>query len=251
MRGEPKRKIRDKVEAALAAFHCLHLAGRMSQFLSGGEAQRVSLARALVYDPELLLLDEPFASIDTPTRVQMLTDLKRLALKLGITAIMVSHNFEDVLYFADRVLVLTDGEIVQEGYPEKILRQPVNRAVAELTGMDNIFPCSVHNSDEAIVTLSNGMQFAYQGQIPAGAAFCCLPGDVICLFASELAVPQGWVVWQGVIHQVVPGFGVHRIILDVEGILFTVRVPREQALDYSQLGMTVYFAFYPENAHLV
>lgn len=254
LRGMDKQKIKKKVQTTLEAFHCLHLAQREAQCLSGGEAQRVSLARSLVYSPELLLLDESFVALDVSTRVLLLADLKKLARSLGITVLFISHNYNDVLYFSERVLVLFKGQIIQEDCPERIMRRPVNQAVAELTGMDNILPCSVEKVDDIVgsrVTLAQGVQFDYPGPVPTVVTACCLPGDSLCIFDSVLSVPVGWTTFSGVVCQVVPGIGVYQVTVEVREILFSVRVPREQATRGMQPGLNVQVAFQLEEVQLL
>jgi tungstate transport system ATP-binding protein len=97
--------------------------------LSGGEAQRVSLARAFVLDPELLLMDEPFSAVDPQTRTQLLKDLSRVLAQDHRTTIFVTHNLKEAAQFGDRVAVMIDGELKQVGKPRQIKAKPVNAAV--------------------------------------------------------------------------------------------------------------------------
>jgi ABC-type proline/glycine betaine transport system ATPase subunit len=106
------------------------LARRASQ-LSGGEAQRVSLARAFVLDPELLLMDEPFSAVDPPTRAQLLHDLSNLLSQDQRTTIFVTHNLKEAAQVGDRVAVVIKGELKQVGAPQKIKENPVDETVAE------------------------------------------------------------------------------------------------------------------------
>ncbi len=106
------------------------LARRASQ-LSGGEAQRVSLARAFVLDPELLLMDEPFSAVDPPTRAQLLHDLSNLLSQDQRTTIFVTHNLKEAAQVGDRVAVVIKGELKQVGAPQDIKENPVDETVAE------------------------------------------------------------------------------------------------------------------------
>lgn len=115
-----------------------HLAERRAADLSGGEQQRVAIARALVTEPEVLLLDEPFSQVDVMMRKQLRADLKRLTTHLGITMILVSHDPFDGLSLADQMVVIRQGQLLQNDHPQEIMNQPTNAYVAELLGEANI-----------------------------------------------------------------------------------------------------------------
>jgi tungstate transport system ATP-binding protein len=99
--------------------------------LSGGEAQRVSLARAFVLDPELLLMDEPFSAVDPQTRTQLLRDLSRVLAKDHRTTIFVTHNLKEAAQFGDRVAVLIDGKLKQVGRAKQIKEKPIDKSVKD------------------------------------------------------------------------------------------------------------------------
>src|SRR5450759_56713 len=122
-------------------------AGKQTSTLSGGEAQRIALARALVIEPEVLLLDEPFASLDTPTRRALQEDVKRILTDLGMTAIFVTHDQEEAARLGDRIMVLEDGKVAQSGSPREIFYEPRNEFVASFVGFENIYDGEVVASD--------------------------------------------------------------------------------------------------------
>ena len=130
LRGVPKRERRPRVERWLSRLGIAHLAGRQARTLSGGEAQRTSLARALVLEPELLLLDEPFAALDAPTREALADDLLPLLRETTTTTVMVTHDRDEALEIGDRLGVILDGRLVQVDRPERIVAAPANEAVA-------------------------------------------------------------------------------------------------------------------------
>jgi tungstate transport system ATP-binding protein len=107
------------------------LLGRRAGQLSGGEAQRVSLARAFVLDPELLLMDEPFSAVDPPTRAQLLIDLSSLLSQDHRTTIFVTHNLKEATQISDRVAVIINGELKQVGTPKEIKAKPADKSVKE------------------------------------------------------------------------------------------------------------------------
>jgi ABC-type sugar transport system ATPase subunit len=115
-----------------------YLLTRKTDQLSGGERQRVALARLLVSSPRLLLLDEPFSNLDMVHKSILKTVIKDISENLGISCILVSHDPVDNLSWADKLLVIKDGEILQKGSPEEIYRQPINEYVAGLFGKYNL-----------------------------------------------------------------------------------------------------------------
>jgi tungstate transport system ATP-binding protein len=130
-RGMPKEEIQPRVEKWLAQMGIPHLKARRAVELSGGEAQRVSLARALVLEPELLLLDEPFAALDPPTRTRLLDDLRRILPESGTTTIFVTHNLSEARQLAGRMVVLLNGRIHQQGPVQQVMDESAASEVAE------------------------------------------------------------------------------------------------------------------------
>ena len=113
---------------------------RKTDMLSGGQQQRVALARALVDKPQILLLDEPLAALDLKLRQAMQYELKEMQRKLGITFVFVTHDQEEAMTMSDRIVVMKEGVIQQEGTPKSIYNEPINRYVANFIGETNIIP---------------------------------------------------------------------------------------------------------------
>jgi ABC-type sugar transport system ATPase subunit len=111
-----------------------HLVNRRTDQLSGGEKQRIALARLLITSPKLLILDEPFSNLDAIHKKTIKSVIQDISEKLSITCIMVSHDPADILSWADHIIVMKDGAIIQEGTPESIYKQPVNEYCAGLFG---------------------------------------------------------------------------------------------------------------------
>ncbi|MCV2866802.1 ABC transporter ATP-binding protein [Albidovulum sediminicola] len=142
--------------AALEALTLVGLADRFDQRpnqLSGGQRQRVALARAIVRRPKVLLLDEPLSALDARLREQMQIELKHLHDKVGITFIMVTHDQTEALVMSDRVVVMEQGRIAQEGKPQDLYDHPVSPYVANFIGTTNFVPATVADATEAAATI--------------------------------------------------------------------------------------------------
>jgi molybdate transport system ATP-binding protein len=132
-----------RVNSLLEAFRISGLARRKARDISGGESQRVALARTLVTDPQLLLLDEPLAALDHPTKSQIIDDLRHWNRAHTIPVLYVTHSREEVFALGERVIVLDGGKIVEEGTPHDVLSAPHMETVAQLVGFENIFDAVV------------------------------------------------------------------------------------------------------------
>lgn len=132
-----------RVNSLLDAFRISHLAARKARSISGGESQRVALARTLVTDPEFLLLDEPLAALDSPTKAQIIDDLRAWNHAHSIPILYVTHSREEVFALGDRVIVLDAGRVLAQGTPHEVLSAPYIETVAQLAGFENIFTAVV------------------------------------------------------------------------------------------------------------
>ncbi len=140
----PKEQVKTKVESMLRLVNLSGYESRNINQLSGGQQQRVAIARALVNEPRVLLLDEPLGALDLKLRKEMQMELKRIQQALKITFIYVTHDQEEALTMSDRVLVMKDGKILQNGTPEDIYNEPVNAFVADFIGESNIVSGVMH-----------------------------------------------------------------------------------------------------------
>ncbi len=176
-----------RVEHWLSRFGITQLAQRQARTLSGGEAQRTSLARAFVLAPELLLLDEPFAGLDPPARSIIQTDVRQALAETGTTAILVTHDRDEALFFGHRVAVLIGGRLRQIGPTEEVFSRPADAEVAELVGVENVLAGRVVEAVSGVVTIASGdLRLAAVSDLPIGQrVLVCVRPDDITLSQSE------------------------------------------------------------------
>jgi iron(III) transport system ATP-binding protein len=143
IRGEPTARIKARVDALLEVVRLSHLAARYPWQLSGGQQQRVAIARAIAVEPKLLLLDEPLSALDAKVRVELQSEIRDLQQRLGILTLMVTHDQEEALTLADRIVCMEHGRIAQIGRPEELYRRPANRFVADFVGLSNFIELEI------------------------------------------------------------------------------------------------------------
>lgn len=119
-----KGRIRERVDYWLEQFGVIHLSKQSARSLSGGEAQRVSLARAFAMEPDVLFLDEPFSALDAPTKEGLRIDLAQVFKSTQATTVLVSHDFKDIAHLTNRALILLNGQVMAEGSPSELLKGP-------------------------------------------------------------------------------------------------------------------------------
>jgi sulfate transport system ATP-binding protein len=160
-----KAEIARRVRELLALVQLDGLADRLPSQLSGGQRQRVALARALAVEPRVLLLDEPFGALDARVRRDLRRWLRRLHDELGLTSVFVTHDQEEALELADRVVVMNLGRIEQVGTPDEVYHEPATRFVTEFMGEVNVFRARVERGSAWV----SGAAFALDGELGDGA----------------------------------------------------------------------------------
>ena len=146
--GTTKVKIDDKVRKMLALVKLSDYGKRKPNQLSGGQSQRVALARSLIKEPKVLLLDEPLAALDKKLRQSTQFELMDIQEELGVTFVIVTHDQEEAMTLSDRIAVMEEGEFVQIGTPNSIYEHPNSKFVADFIGNINMFDAKVISSDE-------------------------------------------------------------------------------------------------------
>ena len=181
IRRMKRGEIRDRTMEQLERFGISHLNDRSAKTLSGGEAQRTSLARAFALQPEILLLDEPFASLDPPTRDSLIEDLEHILQQTQTTAIFATHDRLEALRLSDRIAVMNQGKILQIGSPEEVMNHPVNEIVASFVGVETILTGKViKKNGGTFVTSVEGREIEAVGDAHLGetVVLCIRPENV-------------------------------------------------------------------------
>jgi putative spermidine/putrescine transport system ATP-binding protein len=153
MRKTPKQELTRRVDEAVRLVQLEEHQHKFPAQLSGGQQQRVAIARAIVLEPPLVLMDEPLSNLDAALRLEMRTEIRRLHQSLGLTTVYVTHDQEEALALADRLVVLRLGEVQQVGSPEEVYAHPVNRYVAGFMGYRNMIPVTVTAQDDERATV--------------------------------------------------------------------------------------------------
>ncbi len=161
LRGVKREEIRDRALKWLERFGIASLEKRQARTLSGGEAKRVSLARAFALQPEVLFLDEPFAALDSPTRQALIEDFGSVLRETKVSTIMVTHDRNEALVLADRVAVLIGGHIRQIGNPEEVFSYPVDEEVAGFVEAGNVIHGVVSSQSEGLISIDTGERQLY------------------------------------------------------------------------------------------
>lgn len=169
-----KAAIDARVEELLRLVRLEGLGQRFPGQISGGQRQRVALARALAVDPKVLLLDEPFGALDANVRRELRRWLREIHSELGITTLFVTHDQEEALDLADRVVILKDGQIVQQGTPEDVCRDPKSAFVMKFLGDTNVLSATVVNGEAH----TGGTTIAAPGLADGKAEIHARPGDL-------------------------------------------------------------------------
>ncbi len=151
-----RQEIQEKVQKIISMVKLDSLEKRYPRELSGGQQQRVALARALVMEPSIILLDEPLSNLDAKLRVEMQEEIKRIQRLLGITTIIVTHDQEEAISLADRVVVMDKGQIVQVGHPEEVFENPADASIADFMGFVNFFDGMIESVSEGTLTVRSG-----------------------------------------------------------------------------------------------
>ena len=249
MAGELKRRRLDELLAltGLKPQRALH-----PRQLSGGQRLRVALARALAVNPDVLLLDEPFAALDVPTRQTLMDDLQRLLAETETAAIMVTHDRNEALRLAEYVAVLIDGRVRQTGTPAQVFASPADEEVAAFVGVETITAGRVRELDEGVpvVEVAGHLVEGGSGVAPGDDVLVCLrPEDITISLDTQASSARNHLPAR--VTRVVPSGPYVRIDLDAGFVLVALVTRRAQEELALAPGTEVVATFKAAAVHLI
>ncbi|MEX6507118.1 ABC transporter ATP-binding protein [Jiella sp. M17.18] len=246
LRRLARAEIARRVADVMAMLGLDGLGERRPSELSGGQRQRVALGRALAVSPEILLLDEPLSNLDARVRLSVRQEIRQLQKRLGITAVHVTHDREEAMVMADRIVILDRGRIAQQGTPEAVYNRPASAFVAAFMGAENVLPLTVAVTGERITVAAGAANAAAvlprDGRpLASGPVEARFRAEAARLEAGRAAPCEGFADFFGTVRGVsypgglwrhVVSIGERDILVDAAaatppGTAVTVRVPAE------------------------
>jgi tungstate transport system ATP-binding protein len=253
LHGVPGPERARRVQAAAQRFGIEPLLGRQARKLSGGEAQRASLARAFALEPEILFLDEPFSALDPPTREALIDDLGAALRQSRTTAVIATHDQLEALQLSDRLSVMDQGRIVQSGPGAEVVNRPVNEFVAGFVGMETILPGTVTSSGVGLCRVAVGSQEVEAVGSP-GQGEAVLVGvrpEHVTLAVLPEAATSARNSFPGTVTRVVPRGPYFKVELDCGFFLAAFVTPRSLEQLALAPGRAVVASFKATSVHLI
>lgn len=222
-----RKEARERAEEGLALVGLPGMGQRLPAELSGGQQQRVAVARALVLEPQVLLLDEPLSNLDARLRRRVRTEIRELQQRLGFTAVYVTHDQDEALAVSDRIIVMQDGNIAQEGAPRELYETPASAFIADFMGEANVVDCDVINVDgqEATIRVERLTHRVSGRGVRPGPAKLAVRPNAITLEPSAAGSFSGEIT-----HTAYLGDHVEYEVKTATGTLFVVDPAVERAL---------------------
>lgn len=242
-----KSEVKERVDRMLELIELPHLGDRKPKQLSGGQQQRVALARSLIIEPTVLLLDEPLGALDLKLRKQMQIELKAIQRRVGITFIYVTHDQEEALTMSDRIVVMRDGQVEQEGSAEDIFDRPATRFVAEFMGSGNVIPTTIVASDNVSSTVGfagRNLTIPLSEPISGGDAAMVIRPEKVNLNADE-----GW--QSTIVDRVFKGSTMSYRVELADGVVLLADVAHDDTAQRHNIGDPVTVNFRESDVTLV
>lgn len=245
----PQERIIKRVEELADLLGIRELLFRKTSEISGGEAQRVGLARALAKEPALLLLDEPLSALDPQLRERLQAEIRRIQKKVNITTIYVTHSQDEAFTISDRVAIINDGMIEQVGTPEELYDNPVNEFVASFIGSGNIFRGKIAEQNDGQLLVQVGksrLLFPGNGKVGEYITFSVKPEDVLISTENK----ENWV--KGEVLSITPQIGLFKVIISFENIQIISLTTNEKLIKRLRdtMNSEIYFTFDPESVFI-
>ncbi len=253
-RNLPHSKIEKKVDDILSRFKIKHLKYQKANTLSGGEAKRVSIARALVIEPKILFLDEPFSSLDSLSKEDIITDMIKVLKEKNITVVMSTHDKYEALRLSHSIIVLEKGKIIQKGIKEDIIKYPANSFVASFVGVENIIEGIIiqKKSGSFIAQVKNNyIEGVGDYDIGNKVLLCIRPENVFIskhLIESQTSTRN---IFRGKIVEILDFGHFYRVTIDC-GFDLISYITKASLIDLSlKLNDTVYAGFKAMSIHTI
>ncbi|HHV20261.1 MAG TPA: ABC transporter ATP-binding protein [Propionibacterium sp.] len=248
----PSDQIRTRVHEALELVGLAEFANRGASLLSGGQMQRVALARSLVMHPSVLMLDEPLSNLDARLRDRLRVELREIQLEKGLTTVYVTHDQSEALALADRIALMQGGRIVQIGSPTEIYAFPRTATIAHFLGVSNVFDCTAEQTSAGIAAHVEGttsvVQTSDQRLLAAGPQQLCIRAEDITL-SSEPVHDHN--TWEGTVRvSSFQGSSIRYAVELTDHNELDVYVPARGSKHY-EIGDTVHAYISPEAAQVL
>lgn len=236
IQGSPDRENNSRVNELLRLMNITHLSHRYPKDLSGGEKQRIALARALAPSPHVLLLDEPFSSLDFRTSRYLMMELHRIQKDLGITSVYVTHNLLEAREMADRIGIIYDGKLEQVGLPREVFFSPENERVSDFLGAPNVLDCEEYRVlREGLIEVScGGMKIVASHEGGRVKKIIIFPAQI---YVSNQKPPGPTLNrFRGVITEIIPSEFMKRFRIRVAENILLAELDQDM---FSEMGLEV------------
>ncbi|HOO70214.1 MAG TPA: ABC transporter ATP-binding protein [Spirochaetota bacterium] len=250
IRGMRGRKVRRAVGEIMDELGISSLYGRSIAGLSGGEKQRVAIARALIIKPGLILLDEPFSSLDYMTKIEMIEFIKKIRREYAPTLFHITHDFEEAMALADDVSVIREGSILQSGRVHEVFHSPADVFTAGFIGARNIFPGRISGSgDGTVFRTDSGVDITIGRDVSGSCRNVMIRADDV-IIAREPIESSAVNRLRGTIVDILPKRGINEVCVDVGFSLFAYITNRSMMELSLTTGEAVYVVFKGTAVHV-
>ena len=248
-----KDEIKKRVGESLDYFGIAQLEKRSAKSLSGGEARRVSLARAFALKPQLILLDEPFNSLDPPSREAIIDDLQHILEEIKITAVMALQDREETLRLAQNIAFMNSGKIVQSGTTTKIFNQPADEFIANFVGTESVLEGTVKSNANGLMEISiNGKVIEAVGGYAIGQrVYCCLRPENVTVSKEMQGKMSARNVFEAKVQKIIRQGFFYKLVLDC-GFPLTAYITQPSCEDLQlEEGASVITSFKATAVHVM
>jgi tungstate transport system ATP-binding protein len=251
-RRVPEPEVVRRVETWLDRLGIGHLAARSARTLSGGEAQRASLARAFVLEPEILFLDEPFAGLDHHGREALALELEAILRSSGITAVLVTHDRHEAALLAKRTAVMLEGRIAQVGETAQVMAQPAEERIASFLGVENLLAgTSAERNGTVGIEVAGHFLPVRTAPAPGVRVTFALRAEDVLILPPGVVIDDTQATYRAVVRNIAPAEAGFRVLVDA-GFSLTARVDKRlMEAVRPRVGESVVVSFDPAAAHVI